>query len=109
MVRLKIKREELLQKIGEMKGDGYSYLVKITAVDYIDHLTALYFLRDIDKNREETLEIDLVPTDLWLPTIIKEHTSADEDTRSEERDVSEAYLHCCKGKSGRDRVLRTCH
>ncbi len=98
MVRLKIKREELLQKIGEMKASGYSYLVKITAVDYVDHLTALYFIRDIDKNKEETLEIDLVPTDLWLPTIIKEHTSAD----WYEREMSEMFDIKIKGrKAGR--------
>ena len=84
---MKIKREELLQKIGEMKASGYSYLVKITAVDYVDHLKALYFIRDIDKNKDETLEIDLVSTDLWLPTIIKAHTSAD----WYEREMSEMF------------------
>ena len=94
MVRLKIKREELVQKIGEMKASGYSYLVKITAVDYVDHITALYFLRDIYKNREETLEIDIDPMDLWLPTIIKAHTSAD----WYEREMSEMFDIKIKGR-----------
>jgi hypothetical protein len=35
VVRLKIKKEELIEKLKEFSSKGYNYLVKITAVDYI--------------------------------------------------------------------------
>jgi NADH:ubiquinone oxidoreductase subunit C len=98
VVRLKIDRKDLLSRIKSMKESGYSYLVKITAVDYKDHLTALYFIRDISKNKEELLEVDILSNDAWLPTIIKEHTSAD----WYEREMSEMFDIKIKGrKSGR--------
>ncbi len=77
-----------------MKTAGYSYLVKITAVDYVDHVTALYFLRDIDKRKDEILEVELMPADLWVPTIMKDYTSAD----WYEREMSEMFDISIKGR-----------
>ncbi len=84
---MKIDRSDLINRVREMKASGYTYLVKITAVDYKDHVDALYFLRDISKGNDAILEISLDPKDLWVPTIIKEHTSAD----WYEREMSEMF------------------
>ena len=95
MVRLKIERKDLVNRIREMKAAGYDYLIKITAVDYIDHLTALYFIRDMGKDSDEMLEVEMDPKDLWLPTIIKEHTSAD----WYEREMSEMFDISIRGRN----------
>ncbi|MEM3839057.1 MAG: NADH-quinone oxidoreductase subunit C [Candidatus Micrarchaeaceae archaeon] len=74
---LKCDRSELIRRLEELKNSGYDYLVKITAVDYEKNLTALYFLRDLSSNKDETLEVDLDYSDAWLPTAIDVHKSAD--------------------------------
>ncbi|MDE1768648.1 MAG: NADH-quinone oxidoreductase subunit C [Candidatus Micrarchaeota archaeon] len=84
---MKVDREKLTSTISSMKGKGYDYLVKITAVDYVDHIDAIYILRDMEAKKDETLEVTLNPKDLWLPTIIDSHKSAD----WYEREMSEMF------------------
>ncbi len=74
---MKCDREDLLRRLEEMKGHGYDYLVKITAVDYGKNLQAVYFLRNIAENKDETLEIDLEYGDAWLPTAMDIFPAAD--------------------------------
>lgn len=74
---MKIDRNELLHMVRSMKGAGYDYLVKITAVDYEKSISAVYFLRNMGENKDETLEIGLDPMDAWLPTVIDEFPAAD--------------------------------
>lgn len=74
---MKIERSKLEEKITSMKKDEFDYLVKITAVDYVDHIDVLYFLRNFEKNTDEILEVSLDPSDLWIPTITNHHQSAD--------------------------------
>jgi NADH-quinone oxidoreductase subunit C len=76
-VRLKVERNVIDEKIASMKKEGYDYLVKITAVDYQDHLDVIYILRNFEKPGDELLEVTLDPSDLWMPTILKHHKSAD--------------------------------
>jgi len=52
VVRLKIEREELIEKLRELSRSGYNYLVKITAVDYIDHLEVIYFIRNMQNKKK---------------------------------------------------------
>ncbi len=74
---MKIEREDLEETVSLMKSKGFDYLVKITAVDYSDHLDAIYILRNMDENRDEIIEFSMDPADLWVPTIMKHHISAD--------------------------------
>ena len=95
---MKIDRSELTERISKMKDKGMDYLVKITAVDYVDHVSVIYMLRDLDKPADETVELDLDPSDLWLPTIMHKHLSAD----WYERELSEMFGIKIKGrKAGR--------
>ncbi len=84
---MKIERGQLLQKLAEAHNEGYTYLVKITAVDYSANLEAVYMLRNIDENKDETFEVDLANDDLWLPTIIDRFRAAD----WYEREMSEMF------------------
>ncbi|MDE1854998.1 MAG: NADH-quinone oxidoreductase subunit C [Candidatus Micrarchaeota archaeon] len=74
---MKIDRTELVKKASDLKSQGYSYLVKLTAVDYEQHLEVIYILRNMKENKDETLEIDLDPADAWVPTLVGNFKAAD--------------------------------
>lgn len=74
---MKIEREALAQKARELKEKDYSYLVKITAVDYEKNLEVIYMLRNMQEGKDETLEVELDPADAWVPTLMKEFAAAD--------------------------------
>lgn len=84
---MKTERSNLLDTVASMKKNGFDYLVKITAVDYVDHIDVIYFFRNMGKNEDLTVEIGLDPSDLWVPTIMNLHTSAD----WYERELSEMF------------------
>ena len=44
---MKVERDQLKSALSQMKAKGYDYLVKITAVDYIDRIDAIYIIRNI--------------------------------------------------------------
>jgi NADH-quinone oxidoreductase subunit C len=78
VVRLKIERQDLIAKLKEMKKNGYDYLVKITAVDYEKYLNVVYFIRDLEeKKNDETVEVEIDPSDAWLPSVIGLYKAAD--------------------------------
>lgn len=91
---MKVERQELTQKVGELKSEGYSYLVKVTAVDYEKYLEVVYMLRDMENKRELTLEVELDPADAWVPTLIKEYKAAD----WYEREMQEMFGIQIKGR-----------
>jgi NADH:ubiquinone oxidoreductase subunit C len=78
-----------------MATEGYDYLVKITAVDYVDHIDVLYVVRDIAASKDQILEVALAPQDLWVPTIMSIHPSAD----WYERELSEMFGIRIDGRS----------
>lgn len=84
---MKVDRDKLLAVISKMHLEGYDYLVKITAVDYNDHIDVIYILRNFEKPQDEVLEVTLSPSDLWVPTLIHIHSSAD----WYEREMSEMF------------------
>lgn len=98
---MKIDRGAVEETIETMKNEGFDYLVKITAVDYVKNIEVIYFLRNIDKNQDFTLEVDLDPSDLWIPTIIKIHRSAD----WYEREMSEMFGIEIKGRKAKRLLL----
>jgi NADH-quinone oxidoreductase subunit C len=78
VVGLKIERQDLMAKLKEMKKNGYDYLVKITAVDYEKNLDVVYFIRDLkEKNKNETIEVEIDPSDAWVPSVIGLYKAAD--------------------------------
>ncbi len=76
-MKLKIERNELVEKIRDLKTQGYSYLVKITAVDYEKYLNVLYIVRDMKKNKDEVIEVEIDPADAWVPSVINVYKAAD--------------------------------
>lgn len=74
---MKIERDELLAKLEEMKAEGFGYLAKITAVDYVDYLEIIYLLEDMDTYKNELLKIDIPPDNAWVPTVMDLYAAAD--------------------------------
>ncbi len=74
---MKIDRKDLTQRAKELRAQGYSYLVKITAVDYEKYLEVVYLLRDLEHNKDESVEVEIDPADAWVPTLIDAFPAAD--------------------------------
>ena len=66
---MEITKEALAKTCAEMKREGYNYLNAITAVDYVDHLEAVYILYNTDKKSESVITVKLPTTDPELGTI----------------------------------------
>lgn len=97
---MKIERVDLAARLNEMRKQGYTYLVGITAVDYVNHLEIIYFVRDLAKNTEDSINVDLDPSDAWVPTITPHFKSAD----WYEREVGEMFGIEIRGRRT-DRLL----
>ncbi len=74
---MKIERSDLLSTLENLKKKGFSYLLKITAVDNVSSLSVLYFLRNIASNQEETVEVEIPPEDAYVPTVVRLFKAAD--------------------------------
>ncbi len=74
---LKVERDELVSAVKKLKSEGFDYLVKITGVDYSDHLEAIYILRNFETMKDGVLEVSLSASDPWVHTLIGVHPSAD--------------------------------
>ncbi|MDE1861056.1 MAG: NADH-quinone oxidoreductase subunit C [Candidatus Micrarchaeota archaeon] len=97
---MKVEREKFSETVDKMRKEGFDYLVKITAVDYGDHLEAVYMLRSIAGNKDETLEVQMPEDDAWMPTIIHLYKAAD----WYEREMHEMFGISIKGRR-MDRLL----
>ncbi|MHB1830632.1 MAG: NADH-quinone oxidoreductase subunit C [Candidatus Micrarchaeaceae archaeon] len=84
---MKAERDALPATLSRMKSAGFDYLVKITAVDYVDHVDAIYLLRNLEASKAEIVEVTLNVSDLWLPSVANVHKSAD----WYERELSEMF------------------
>ncbi len=60
-----------------MKGKGFDYLKKITAVDYTDHLEVVYLLYNTKERKDEIVRVKLDPETAEVPTLMKIYPSAD--------------------------------
>ncbi len=95
---MKTERQMLLKRLEELKGGGSDYLVKITAVDYIKYVEVVYILRDMEKNDDTLLEVDLDPSDLWVESAVHIYPAAD----WYEREMAEMFGIAIRGrKAGR--------
>ncbi len=98
---MKVDRENLHSKIEEMKKNGYDYLVKITAVDYIKSVQLIYILRNTSALKDEVLEVDLDPSDLYVHTIMNYYKAAD----WYERELAEMFGVEIKGRKAKRLIL----
>jgi NADH-quinone oxidoreductase subunit C len=97
---LKVEREQLVTSLSGMKDAGYSYLVKITAVDYDKRIEVVYITRNLDSGKDEVFEVELEPSDAWVPTVIGVFKAAD----WYERELYEMFGVEIKGRYA-DRLL----
>ncbi len=96
-----IDRKDLIDTISSFKKKGFSYLVKILGIDYIDYISVLYILRNLDSDEEIEIEVHLNQNDLWVPTIINIFKGAD----WYERELYEMFGIEIKGRKVRKLLL----
>ncbi len=91
---MKVDRAALGKNIEQMKKEGFDYLVKITAVDYVEHVDAIYMIRNLEQKKDVLIEVELSPSDLWLDTIMGYYPAAD----WYERELQEMFGIKIKGR-----------
>ncbi len=91
---MKVERKDLLDELGTLKRGGLSYLVKITAVDYKDRISIVYTVRDPASGKDEVVEVDVAPTDAWVPSAAGIYRAAD----WYERELAEMFGIEVKGR-----------
>lgn len=74
---MSIDKKNFLKNLKQLHDDGYTYLVKITAVDYVKTVNVVYIVRSLDKNEDKILEVELDPANLSIDTIMHIYESAD--------------------------------
>jgi NADH-quinone oxidoreductase subunit C len=98
---LEIQSEALVKTLGEMRSKGYDYLKKITAVDYNDHLEAVYILYNISDKKEEVVTVRLPSTNPKLDTVMSIYKAAD----WYERELSEMFGIKIQGRKAKRLLL----
>ena len=91
---MKIDKSEILNACREAKNNGFDYLVKITAVDYSDHIDVIYFLRNMEKNSDVMIEATLDNENPSVPSIMGIYKAAD----WYERELSEMFGIAIEGR-----------
>jgi len=84
---LEIPKETLVRQLEEMKANGFDYLKKITAVDYVQYLEVVYIVYDTINRREEVLKVKLDAQNPEIATIMHVFKAAD----WYERELSEMF------------------
>ncbi len=97
---MKTERNELLNGLEGLYSKGYTYLVKIYAVDYVKTLEAVYVVRNMEEAKEERLEVELDPSDAWVPSAMRVYKAAD----WYEREMQEMFAITIKGRQA-ERLL----
>jgi len=98
---LKINSEKLRETLEKMHREGYKYLVKLTAVDYTDRIEVLYFIRNLDNSKEETVRFDLSTKNPHIPTVLDLYLAAD----WYERELSEMFGIKIDGRNAKRLLL----
>ena len=98
---MKVEREELGRNISAAKREGYTYLSKITAVDYVNYVDVIYFLRNLNDGKEVEFEVPLDPSDLWIHSIMKQFPAAD----WYERELEEMFGVKIRGRNAERLIL----
>jgi NADH-quinone oxidoreductase subunit C len=96
-----IRKEALVETLGELKKEGYDYLKKITAVDYGDYLTVVYIIYNTTERKEEVVTARILPGSPAVHTIIHIYRAAD----WYERELSEMFGITIEGRKARRLLL----
>jgi len=72
-----IPKETLVKRLEELKGQGFDYLKKITAVDYVDHLDVVYFLYNLSTRTGEMIVVKLPPVGPEIDSVMEVYAGAD--------------------------------
>jgi NADH-quinone oxidoreductase subunit C len=83
------------------KQEGYSYLKKITAVDYGASLEAVYIIYNPATHLDEVIRVQLDPTKPAIDTVIKVYSAADWN----ERELAEMFGIEIKGRKTKRLLL----
>ena len=84
-----------------MKGKGFEYLKKITAVDYQDRLEVIYLIYNIKENKDEIIKVRLPMQNPNIDTVIGVYHAAD----WYERELSEMFGIKIKGRNAKRLLL----
>ncbi|MGC8662174.1 MAG: NADH-quinone oxidoreductase subunit C [Candidatus Micrarchaeia archaeon] len=83
---MKIKKEDLREQLKEAQKEGFDYLTKITATDYINYLEIIYFIRNMENKKEINIKVE-IKNDESIPSIVDIYKAAD----FYERELSEMF------------------
>jgi len=84
---MEIAKESLVEQLEKLKHEGFGYLKKITAVDYISYLEVVYILYNINSKEELIATVKLPSENPSIATIVKVYENAD----FYERELSEMF------------------
>jgi NADH-quinone oxidoreductase subunit C len=94
-------KNDLLKTLNDKKAEGFTYLSKITAVDYIDHIDVIYFISNFERHEDEIIKVRISSDEAWVPTIINVFSAAD----WYERELSEMFGIKIKGRTTKRLLL----
>ena len=83
-----------MKTLGGKRREGYSYLKKITAVDYGDRLEVLYFIYNPASHANEIVKVKLSTTKPSVDTVMKIYRAAD----WHERELAEMFAIGINGR-----------
>ena len=102
MVKMQeVLKERLVETLEGLKGEGFDYLDKITAVDYSTYIEAVYMLHNLSKGDEEIVKVKLQVPNPSLPTITGVFKAAD----WYERELAEMFGVEIKGRKAKRLIL----
>ena len=103
---MEIQKKDLARTLEELKKKHFSYLKKITAVDYLQYIDVVYMLYDVYSKKEETVMVRLpVPADgktpLSIPSVLHLFKAAD----WYERELQEMFGITIEGRDAKRLLL----
>lgn len=98
---LEVPREALVKTCKDMKAKGFDYLSKITAVDYVSYLEAVYILYNTDSKQMEVLRVKLDAQNPEVDSVMELYKAAD----WYEREMSEMFGIRIAGRQNIKRLL----
>ncbi|BCS91336.1 MAG: NADH-quinone oxidoreductase subunit C [Candidatus Micrarchaeota archaeon] len=72
-----VKSQQLVKILKELKSQGYTYLKKITAVDYNDKLELVYIIADLDNNKQEIITTKIDANKPEIDSVIEIYPAAE--------------------------------